>query len=116
MVMGIDKNVGGVGIAMLLLIFISERLRSEEKLPAPFQHGISFWNLIYIPIVVAMAASQNVVAAISGGPLALATAVLVVAACFALVPVLNRGNTDPLHDSPIGADAVAVNDFEDQEQ
>ena len=33
--------------------------------------GIEFWAALYIPIVVAMAATQNVVAAVSGGPVVL---------------------------------------------
>ena len=33
--------------------------------------GIEFWAALYIPIVVAMAATHNVVAAIGGGPVAL---------------------------------------------
>lgn len=115
LMMGIDKNVGGVGIAMLLLIFLSDRMRSRGMLPPPSQQGILFWSLIYIPIVVAMAATQNVVAAISGGPLAILTAVLVVAVSFALVPVLNRGAPDPLLDAAPGVDAGEVNDFEDRQ-
>ena len=94
--LGIDKNVGGVGIAMLLLIVACDRLQRSGRLQAPSQRGILFWSSIYIPIVVAMAASQNVLAAMKGGPVALAAGGLGVLACFALVPVLNRlGRDDP---------------------
>lgn len=91
--LSIDKNVGGVGIAMLLLIIVVDQMQKRDLLPPVSQQGIVFWSLIYIPIVVAMAASQNVVAAISGGPLAVLTAVLVVGVSFALVPLLNRGDS-----------------------
>jgi malonate transporter MadL subunit len=57
------------------------------------QAGISFWNAMYIPIVVAMTSLQDVVAALKGGVLAFAAGVLAVVVAFAFVPVLNRMNT-----------------------
>jgi malonate transporter MadL subunit len=45
---------------------------------------------MYIPIVVAMAARQDVVSAVSGGWLAIVAGVGAVAVSFALVPVLSR--------------------------
>lgn len=89
-VLGIDANVGGVGIAMLLLITISNRLRVADKLPQPTANGILFWSSIYVPIVVAMAASQNVVAAVRGGPAAIVAGTGTVVACFAAVPLVSR--------------------------
>jgi malonate transporter MadL subunit len=91
--LGVGKNVGGVGIAMLLLIVLSDWLRRRDRLPTPTQQGVLFWSSIYIPIVVAMAASQNVVKAASGGWLALVAGVTTVLACLALVPVLSRLGT-----------------------
>jgi malonate transporter MadL subunit len=93
MLLGVGKNVGGVGIAMLLLIVLSDWLRRRDRLPTPTQQGVLFWSSIYIPIVVAMAASQNVVKAASGGWLALVAGVTTVLACLALVPVLSRLGT-----------------------
>ena len=63
---GIDANVGGVGISMLLLILVAARGRASGRLRPISQTGITFWSAIYIPIVVAMAASQNAVAAVRG--------------------------------------------------
>ena len=92
---GVDANVGGVGIAMLLLILICHRLQALGRLQPSSAQGIAFWSAIYIPIVVAMAASQNVLAAIHGGPVAVVAGVLVVLVGFALVPVLHRmGDAD----------------------
>ncbi len=97
--MGIDANVGGVGIAMLLLILITDRLRSAGTLTAPTQAGVVYWSSIYIPIVVAMAATQNVPAAVNAGSVALLAGGIAVVASFALVPLLSRlGPKDP----PIG--------------
>lgn len=87
---GVQANVGGVGIAMLLLIFVSDRLRKAGRLKPVSQQGIVFWSSIYIPVVVAMAASQNVVSAVEGGPVALLAGALAVGLGFALVPLISR--------------------------
>ncbi|MBT5032365.1 MAG: malonate transporter subunit MadL [Proteobacteria bacterium] len=85
---GVEANVGGVGIAMLLLIIISHRFESFIK-NTNTSLGISFWSAMYIPIVVAMAAKQNVIAALNGGAVALLAGLLAVVASLALVPVLS---------------------------
>lgn len=90
MAVGIDKNIGGVGIAMLLLILVCDRLQKSGRMAAPTERGILFWSAIYIPIVVAMAAKQNVVKAIDGGPVAVVAGTAAVVICFALVPVISR--------------------------
>ena len=102
--LGVGKNVGGVGIAMLLLIVLSDWLRRRNRLPLPTQQGVLFWSSIYIPIVVAMAASQNVVKAATGGWLALIAGATTVAACLALVPVLSKigGNATDQAELPPG--------------
>ena len=87
---GIDSNVGGVGFAMLMLILTSDRLQANGMLPKPTQSGVLFWSSIYIPIVVAMAASQNVSAAVSGGAVAILAGIVVVIVSFALVPLISR--------------------------
>ena len=95
MSMGIEKNVGGVGIAMLLLILLSNRLRKTGHMRQPTRDGVLFWSAIYIPIVVAMAASQNVLKAVSGGAVAIVAGVLVVVVSFAMVPLISRfGESD----------------------
>lgn len=100
--MGIDANVGGVGFAMLLLIFASAKLRQAGRLPVAAHQGVVFWSSIYIPIVVAMAASQNVRAAVSGGATAIVAGTLAVVFSFALVPLLSRGSGEPLDDAGPG--------------
>ena len=87
---GLEANVGGVGIAMLLLVLVSDYLKTHGKLRPVSQQGIVFWSSIYIPVVVAMAASQNVLAAVKGGPAALLAGALAVVVGFALVPLISR--------------------------
>ena len=87
---GVQANVGGVGIAMLLLIFLSNLHDHGIKLSPPTESGINFWNAMYIPIVVAMAAKQNVIAALSSGWMAITAGVAAVVASFLLIPVMSR--------------------------
>jgi malonate transporter MadL subunit len=87
---GAEANVGGVGIAMLLLIVLSSLTQKEFELSPPTSSGINFWNAMYIPIVVAMAAQQDVVAALAGGWMAIIAGVAAVAVSFAVIPLLDR--------------------------
>lgn len=98
LLMGVDANVGGVGFAMVLLVLVTHRMRRAGMLPSATEQGVFFWSAMYIPIVVAMAATQNVVSAVAGGPMALLVGLAALAAGAALVPVLARigGQADPL--------------------
>ncbi|WP_019119458.1 malonate transporter subunit MadL [Brevibacillus massiliensis] len=87
---GVKANVGGVGIAMLMLVLLVDYLSKKNKLNIKSQEGLSFWSSMYIPIVVAMASQQNVVAAVKGGPVALLAGVGATVVCAALVPVVSR--------------------------
>ena len=93
--MGVQANVGGVGIAMMLLIVFSNLSRERFQLNPASESGIRFWSAMYIPIVVAMAAKQNVVAAVSSGWLAVIAGVGAVAVSFALIPLFTKfGRSD----------------------
>ena len=65
-IMGVQANVGGVGIAMLLLLVLSNLDSQKLTLKPITENGIGFWSAMYIPIVVAMAARQNVFSALAG--------------------------------------------------
>ncbi|MAS61892.1 MAG: malonate transporter subunit MadL [Gammaproteobacteria bacterium] len=92
--LGVDANVGGVGIAMLFLVFASNSDAFKALTQGAAGDGIKFWSAMYIPIVVAMAARQNVAAAVDGGVLALVAGVAAVVVSFALVPILSKlGNS-----------------------
>jgi malonate transporter MadL subunit len=89
-ILGVEANVGGVGIAMLFLVLASNTPMFKSLVEGASGSGIKFWSAMYIPIVVAMAARQNVVAAFEGGMLAVVAGVAAVIVSFALVPVLSK--------------------------
>ena len=91
---GVKTNVGGVGIAMLLLIFLRLYLHKKGFLPKETEAGVGFWGAMYIPVVVAMAANQNVVAALKGGPVALLSAFAAAAVCACCIAILARTGRD----------------------
>lgn len=88
--LGVAANVGGVGFAMLLLIILTNYLMETGMLSKAADSGISFWSAMYIPIVVAMAAQQDVLAAIKGGPLAVLAGSVAVVVAFLFVPLLSK--------------------------
>ena len=88
--LGVKANVGGVGIAMMFLIAARLWLARRGLLSHGLKSGVEFWGSFYIPIVVAMAAQQNVVAAVKGGPIVIIAGVGAVAVCFAMVALIGR--------------------------
>ena len=87
-VLGVDADIGGVGIAMILLIVGCEVLQRRGLMKAPTENGIYYWGQMYVPIVVAMAASQNVLGALSGGVMAAIAGLSTVVLGFVLVGIL----------------------------
>lgn len=94
-VIGVQANVGGVGIAMVLLVLLCDALVKRGRLQPVTQQGVTFWSAVYIPIVVAMAATQNVVAALAGGLAAFLAGSLAVVACLLFVPAISRMGAGP---------------------
>ena len=89
-VLHVKSNVGGVGIAMILLIAARAWLTRKGGLSHPFKLGIEFWASLYIPIVVAMASIQNVAGAVRGGPVVLTAAVGSVLLCWGVMALIGR--------------------------
>ena len=87
---GVQANVGGVGLSMLLLIVLVNQKHQRFNISVPTEKGINFWNAMYVPIVVAMAARQDVAGATEGGLLAVVAGVAAVTVSFALVPILSK--------------------------
>jgi malonate transporter MadL subunit len=105
--MGVKTNVGGVGIAMMLLIFSRLYLHKKGLLPQVTEAGVGYWAAMYIPVVVAMAAQQNVVAALRGGPVALLAAFGALATCACCIALINRLG-DKKEGSSIAAGSLAI--------
>ena len=90
MALHVKSNVGGVGIAMILLIAARAWLTRKGPLSHPFKLGVEFWAALYIPIVVAMASIQNVAGAVRGGPVVITAAIGSVLLCWAVMAVIAR--------------------------
>ena len=88
--LNVEANVGGVGIAMIFLVLASNSEKFKSLTQDAAGSGIKFWSAMYIPIVVAMAARQDVAGATEGGLLAVVAGVAAVTVSFALVPVLSK--------------------------
>ena len=86
--LGIDANVGGVGFAMIFFLLLKEASVRKDLWNGEFAFGIEFWNKLYIPIVIAMAASLNVKSAVSSGLLAVLAGTLPVLLAFGVVKIL----------------------------
>jgi malonate transporter MadL subunit len=88
--LGVKTNVGGVGIAMLLLICSRLYLHKKGLMAQVTENGVGYWAAMYIPVVVAMAAQQNVVAALRGGPVAVLAALGALVVCGCCIALINR--------------------------
>lgn len=91
---GVKANVGGVGLAMILLILARLYLAKKDWLPPPTLNGVQYWGAMYIPVVVAMAATQNVLVALRSGRVAVLAAVVGVTLCVVTISVINRLTRD----------------------
>lgn len=69
--LGVGINVGGVGFSMLCLLCLTNWMGARNKMSKGIQDGIRFWKGMYIPVVVAMSASQDVVSALAQGGVAI---------------------------------------------
>ncbi len=87
---GLNSDIGGVGFAMILLLLLTNSPKITKFLPETYTKGINFWKEMYIPVTIAMSASQNVVSALNGGLLALVLGVGVVLIMLLLIPLFNK--------------------------
>ena len=87
---GLNSDIGGVGFSMLLLLLATNSKKINKILPVGYTKGIDFWKEMFIPVIIAMSASQNVVSAIDGGILALVAGIGTVVVMLMLIPVFNK--------------------------
>ena len=76
-------------------------MQKRNILPKLTEAGVEYWGAMYIPVVVAMAAQQDVVSALRGGHLALLSAIGAVAVCAVVISLINRmeGVEEPVPDA-----------------
>jgi len=87
---GLKSDVGGVGFAMLFLMLSYSYFKKKGLVKEMTAQGILFWSSMYLPIIIAMASTQNVKAAISQGPIAGVIGLVVTITGFLLVPLISK--------------------------
>lgn len=87
---GINADVGGVGFAILLLLFVNNSKLFPFARKNDFIQGMQFWKKMYMPVVVAMAASQNVYRMLTSGMVAIVGGAAAVAFPFLLLYILHK--------------------------
>ena len=87
---GIGSDVGGVGFAILLLLFVGNSKRFSFTRQKDFIQGMQLWKKMYMPVVVAMAASQNVYRMLTSGMVAIVGGIASVAFPFLVLYLLHK--------------------------
>jgi len=87
---GIDADVGGVGFAIILLVIVTNSPRFAFAQKKEFKDGVSFWKQMYMPVVVALAATQNVYRMLTSGMVAIVAGSAAVAVPFLIVYLLHK--------------------------
>ena len=87
---GINSDVGGVGFAILLLLFVTNCKKFTFTQKPDFIQGMNLWRKMYIPVVVAMASSQNVYRMLTSGMVAIIGGAAAVAFPFLLLYLLHK--------------------------
>lgn len=88
--LGVNADIGGVGFAILILLVISNSSKFTFLQRKDVVDGILFWKRMYIPVVVAMAASQNVFSMLSSGLLTIVAGGAAVGLSFFFIYLLNK--------------------------
>ena len=86
---GLNIDVGGIGIAMILLIIVSNILTQKGyHFHELTESGIKIWSALYIPIFFAMTSKLNVYMAVNSGFIPIIIAIVTVFLMFILVKYL----------------------------
>ena len=89
---GIDADVGGVGFAIILLVLVTNSSWFPFTQKKEFIDGVNFWKKMYIPVVVALAATQNVYRMLTSGMVAIVAGSAAVAVPFLILYLLHKQN------------------------
>ena len=87
---GIDADVGGVGFAIILLVIVTNSPKFTFAQTKEFKDGVNFWKQMYMPVVVALAAIQNVYRMLTSGMVAIVAGSAAVAVPFLIVYLIHK--------------------------
>lgn len=88
-VIGVGREIGSVGFAILLLVFITNSKLSFVQKPA-FIQGVTFWKTMFIPVVIAMTATQDAFHMLSSSIVAIVAGGAAVGVSFLMLWLLHR--------------------------
>ena len=88
-VIGAGREIGSVGFAILLLIFLTNSKLKFVQKPA-FVQGVTFWKNMFIPVVIAMTATQDVFHMLSSSIVAVVAGAAAVGASFLMLYGLHK--------------------------
>ena len=88
--LGTGSDLGGVGFGMLLLLYVTNSKRFEPIRTETFSRAINFCRSLFIPVVVAMTASQDVAGAMSCGAVAILSGLIPVLVAFVVLAIVSR--------------------------
>ena len=87
---GAGTEIGGVGFAMLLLIFVTNSTKLSFTQKPAFVQGMTFWKSMFIPVVIAMTATQNVFHMLSSSVVAIVAGAAAVGFSYFMLFVLHK--------------------------
>ncbi|MBQ7778233.1 MAG: malonate transporter subunit MadL [Oscillibacter sp.] len=86
---GAGTEIGSVGFSILLLTLVSNSRLPFVQKPA-FVQGVTFWKSMFIPAVIAMTATQDVLHMLSSSVVAIVAGVVSVSVSYLLLYGLHR--------------------------
>lgn len=86
---GAGTEIGSVGFSILLLTLVSNSKLPFVQKPA-FVQGVTFWKSMFIPAVIAMTATQDVIHMLSSSVVAIVAGVVSVSVSYLLLYGLHR--------------------------
>ena len=87
---GAGTEIGSVGFAMLLLLFVTNCKKFSFTQKPAFIQGVTFWKSMFIPVVIAMTATQNVFNMLSSSMVAIVAGIAAVSFSYLMLFVLYK--------------------------
>ena len=90
-IVGVGREIGSIGFSILLLVFLTNSKLPLLQKPDVVQ-GMRFWKAMFVPVVIAMTATQDVFHMLSGGIVAVAAGGAAVGMSFLILWLLQGLN------------------------